>query len=226
VSDLTVDGLVFEVARSSRRKTTAIAIERDGRLVLQAPDELDDETLAAAARSRLPWVHRKLAERLLRAAVPAKDFVGGESFRYLGRTYRLAFARGIEGVALKDGRLQVPADRRRNAELLLRDWYMLRGRRWLPARLAPWAERMAFEPTELRVLDLGYRWASLSDDGSLNMHWQAMALPPSVIDYLFVHELAHAEHPHHDRAFWRAVLKTMPDAEQRREWLRRHGGGW
>jgi hypothetical protein len=52
---------------------------------------------------------------------------------------------------------------------------------------------MGFEPTELRVLDLGYRWASLSDDGSLNMHWQAMALPPSVIDYLFVHELAHAE---------------------------------
>jgi hypothetical protein len=42
VSDLTIDGLVFEVARSSRRKTTAIAIERDGRLVLQAPDDLDD----------------------------------------------------------------------------------------------------------------------------------------------------------------------------------------
>lgn len=226
MTDLTVDGLVFEVARSSRRRTTAIAIERDGRLVLQAPDELDEETLANAARSRLPWVHRKLAERLLRAAVPAKDFVGGETFRYLGRTYRLAFTKDSEIVALKDGRLQVPADRRDEAEALVRDWYALRGRRWLPPRLPPWTERMGFEPIELRVLDLGYRWASLSDDGSLNMHWQAMALPPSVIDYLFVHELAHAEHPHHDRAFWRIVHRSMPDAEQRREWLRRHGGGW
>src|SRR3712207_8791403 len=52
--------------------------------------------------------------------------------------------------------------------------------------------------------------------------WQAMSLPPKMIDYLFVHELAHLEHPAHDRAFWRAVLRVMPDAEDRREWLRRH----
>jgi predicted metal-dependent hydrolase len=163
---------------------------------------------------------------LLRAAVPDKDFVGGETFHYLGRSYRLAFLRDIEAVTLKDGRLQVPNTERADAERLLRQWYTMRGQRWLPARLAPWCERVGCEVSELRVLDLGYRWASLSEDGSLNMHWQAMALPPNVIDYLLVHELAHFEHPHHDRAFWRAVVKTMPDAEQRREWLRRHGGGW
>lgn len=223
---LTVEGLTFEVARSDRRKTTAIAIERDGSLVLQAPTDLADDALEEAARSRVEWVHRKLAERLLRADVADKAFVGGESFRYLGRNYRLAFVRGISGVVLKDGRLQVPAHKREDADRLLRRWYAARAREWLPGRLVPWCVRLGVDPLDLKVLDLGYRWASLSASGVINVHWQAMSLPPKMIDYLFVHELAHLEHPTHDRTFWRAVLRVMPDAEDRREWLRRKASGW
>lgn len=223
---LTVDGLTFSVTRSERRKTTAIAIERDGSLVLQAPTDLDDADLAEAARSRVEWVHRKLAERLLRADLADKAFVAGASFRYLGRTYRLAFADGVADVALKDGRLNVPADKRDDAEGLLRAWYATRARAWLPARLRPWCERLGIEPVEIKVLDLGYRWASMSANDVVNVHWQAMSLPPKMIDYLFVHELAHLDHPTHDRAFWRAVLRVMPDADERREWLRRNASGW
>lgn len=194
--------------------------------MLQAPTDLDDADLAEAARSRVEWVHRKLAERLLRADLADKAFVAGASFRYLGRTYRLAFTDGVADVALKDGRLNVPAEKRDDAERLLRDWYATRARAWLPARLRPWCERLGIEPVEIKVLDLGYRWASMSATDVMNVHWQAMSLPPKMIDYLFVHELAHLDHPTHDRAFWRAVLRVMPDADERREWLRRNASGW
>ncbi|XAY06343.1 hypothetical protein DSM112329_03212 [Paraconexibacter sp. AEG42_29] len=223
---LIVDGLTFSVARSDRRKTTAIAIERDGTLVLQAPTDLDDADLADAARSRVEWVHRKLAERLLRADLADKAFVAGASFRYLGRTYRLTFTGDLDGVVCKDGRLHVPTHDRADAEKMLRDWYSSRGRAWLPARLGPWCDRLGIDPVEIKVLDLGYRWASMSTNDVMNIHWQAMSLPPKMIDYLFVHELAHLDHPTHDRAFWRAVLRVMPDADDRRAWLRRNASGW
>lgn len=223
---LEVDGLTFSVARSERRKTTAIAIERDGSLVLQTPTDLDEADLAKAARSRVEWVHRKLAERLLRADLADKAFVAGASFRYLGRTYRLAFTDDLAEVALKDGRLHVPAADRGAADKRLRDWYATRGRVWLPGRLGPWCDRLGVEPVEIKVLDLGFRWGSMSTHNVMNIHWQAMSLPPKMIDYLFVHELVHLDHPTHDRAFWRAVLRVIPDADDRREWLRRNASGW
>ncbi len=48
------------------------------------------DAVAAWAWSKRGWVFRKLAEKhLLLPASPAKEFVTGEGFDYLGRHYRL-----------------------------------------------------------------------------------------------------------------------------------------
>jgi predicted metal-dependent hydrolase len=47
---------------------------------------------------------------------------------------------------------------------------------------------------DVAVTDLGYRWGSArASDGArhINVHWAALQLPPSLIDYVIVHELAH-----------------------------------
>lgn len=64
--------------------------------------------------------------------------------------------------------------------------------------------------------DLGYRWGSLSGSRRLNIHWATMRLPPSLIDYVLVHELAHLAHPHHTAAFWARVERALPDDERRK----------
>lgn len=71
---------------------------------------------------------------------------------------------------------------------------MVRARRWLPARIRPWATRMGATPGELDIRDLGYRWGSLGKNGRLNLHWAAMQLPATLVDYVIVHELARADH--------------------------------
>jgi predicted metal-dependent hydrolase len=38
-----------------------------------------------------------------------------------------------------------------------------------------------------------------------------MKLPPTVIAYVVVHELAHIRHKHHQRDFWNLVKRYMPD---------------
>ncbi len=47
--------------------------------------------------------------------------------------------------------------------------------------------------------------------------------PPSVIDYIIVHELCHLRHLDHSEAFWNEVDKALPDYEEKRAWLRRNG---
>jgi len=46
-------------------------------------------------------------------------------------------------------------------------------------------------------------------------------LPPSLIDYVILHELCHLRHHDHSKAFWALVERHMGDYKERREALRR-----
>lgn len=164
------------------------------------------------------WVYRKLAEKdLLLSARPAKEFVSGEGFAYLGRSHRLLVT-DTDDVRMERGRLLLPrkAATAPDPGTWLVRWYRARGRHWLPGRIRPWTDRMGLVPAGLDVRDLGYRWGSLSANGRLNIHWATLQLPPSLIDYVLVHELAHVAHPQHTPAFWATVERAMPNYERRK----------
>lgn len=102
------------------------------------------------------------------------------------------------------------------------EWYAKRGREWLPSRTKRFVERVGVTPGPVEVRDLGYRWGSCGVR-RLHFHWRVMSLPPRIIDYVIVHELAHMVEPHHKPAFWERVQQAMPDYEERRSWLALHG---
>jgi len=216
-----IGDLHFAVRQSERRRTVGITVDRDGSLLLHAPAGIGADALAAWAWSKRGWVFRKLAEKhMLLPASPGKEFVTGEGFDYLGRHYRLQLTDDPPDTAVKldRGRLRMPrtqADADNAAENVMR-WYCQRGAIWLPRRIRPWAERMGLHPGDLDVRDLGYRWGSLGKNDRLNIHWAAMQLPVSLLDYVIVHELAHIGQPRHTSAFWATAERALPDYDQRR----------
>jgi predicted metal-dependent hydrolase len=220
-AQMRIGDLDFTVRESEQRRTVGITVDRDGSLLLHAPTGSDPDALASWAWSKRGWVFRKLADKhLLLPASPAKDFVTGEGFDYLGRHYRLQLTSDTAGtdVKLERGRLRMPrsaAEAGEGKAAMIR-WYRQRARAWLPHRIGPWAQRMDLHPGSLGVRDLGYRWGSLGKGDHLNIHWAAMQLPVSLLDYLIVHELAHIGQPRHAAAFWAAVERAMPDYEHRR----------
>lgn len=211
----------FTVRESEHRRTVEITIDRDGALLLHAPVGSDPDRVAAWAWSKRAWVFRKIAEKhLLVSASPDKQFVTGEGFDYLGRHYRLQLIDESPdaGVKLERGRLRMP---RALAEAgdgkgAMIGWYCRRARAWLPRRIARWTQRMGVQPGDLDVRDLGYRWGSLGKDDRLNVHWAAIQLPVSLVDYVIVHELAHIDQPRHTADFWAVVQRALPDHAQRR----------
>ena len=85
-----VDDLSFEVRRSDRRTTVGLTIDRGGELVLSVPSDCPIETARQIAGAKRLWIYTKLAQReRLAGALTAREFVTGEGFSYLGRTYRL-----------------------------------------------------------------------------------------------------------------------------------------
>ncbi len=224
---LVVDELTFEVRRSSRRKTVELTVDRDGELRITAPPQADAGWLERFVREHRFWLYTKLAEKeALQRPVGTKQFVTGEGFPYLGRSYRLLLVDGQgEALQLKGGRFRLARGLASRGREVFTEWYCRNGGAWLRRRVEGWAQRMDLVPTSVEVRDLGFRWGSCGRKGGVNFHWATVLLPPSVVDYVIVHELAHLEEPHHTPAFWRRVERAMPDHADRRRWLAERGGG-
>ena len=87
-------GIEYSLIRS-RRKTADIVIERDGRVVVRAPETVPAEQIADIVDAKQFWIYRSLAEwRDLNATRVLREFRDGEGFLYLGRAYRLRLVSG------------------------------------------------------------------------------------------------------------------------------------
>jgi hypothetical protein len=228
-SRLVVDDLNFEVQLSGARRSIGITVDRDGSLIVNAPRNCDDGDLAAFVHEKRMWVYQKLAEKdLLLSHRPAKEFVNGEGFTYLGRSHRLLVAdRHPVAVKLERGRFVMRRNvvlNKQGADAMI-EWYRSRASRWLPRRVEPWARRLGVEPGSLDVRDLGYRWGSLGKHSRVNFHWATIQLPPTLVDYVIVHELAHIAEPNHTKSFWSRVERAMPTFERAKQELARIGSG-
>lgn len=219
----------YEVHRS-RRRTADIVIERDGRVLVRAPESVPAERIEDLVASKQAWIYRNLAEwRDLNATRVVREFKNGEGFLYLGRSYRLLLVSGQEEpLLLKGGRFclrrdivdfgEVPA-----ARAAFRDYFIAQGRKRISDRVAYFAPKVGILPGKVDVRELSHRWASCSAKGNLAFHWKCMMAPPTIIDYIVVHELCHFHHLDHTAAFWNEVDKVMPNYRERKEWLRKNG---
>jgi predicted metal-dependent hydrolase len=222
---LDVDELHFAVRRSERRRTMQITVERDGDLTVAAPPEVAVATLRAFIREKKFWIYTKLAEKeRLQRHIPRKEFVHGEGFLYLGRSYRLKIIDEQEApLRLSGGRFCLRRDAVDAARTHFIAWYSAHADQWLSRRALKYRDRMAVGPATVSVRDLGYRWGSCGKSDRLYFHWKTILLPAPVAEYVMVHELAHLKERHHTPQFWLAVERAMPDYEARKSWLAEHG---
>src|SRR5271155_1049235 len=97
--------IAYEVVRS-RRRTTDIVIERDGRVKVRAPERVPLEKIEDIVDSKRYWIYKNLAEwRDLNATYVLREYRNGEGFLYLGRSYRLLLVGDQdEPLVLKGGR--------------------------------------------------------------------------------------------------------------------------
>jgi predicted metal-dependent hydrolase len=222
--------ILYTLTRS-RRKTASIYVERDGSVSVQVPEKLTDPQVDRIIEIKRPQIYKAIAEwDELNAKRYTREFVNGEGFPYLGRSYRLKLVeRQQYPLALKGGFFclkskTTPASQAK-ARASFKAFYRKRGLIWIRRRVAHFGKRMGVSVRTVRVMELRHRWASCTQSGAVNFNWRTMMAPPTIIDYIVVHELAHLLHANHSAAFWNEVDKVMPDYRDRREWLRRNGAG-
>lgn len=214
------DTVVEYTVRTHTRQGAKVRIhvEPDARVLVEAPIDATAEAVTAAVRRRARWIHGHV-ERIRSSRRPRaqRDWVSGESQRYLGRRYMLKVTTDPtmpERAALSGGLLRVnvrarDADRIRNIVL---DWYRQRARERFTRRVAelaahlPWVKQAP--PMALRVMQS--RWGSCSPNGRLTLNPVLVHAPRDAVDYVIVHELCHLRHHDHGPAFYRLLGRYVP----------------
>jgi|TARA_R100000789_G_scaffold71929_2_gene67570 hypothetical protein len=225
-----VRDIEYQLLPGSDRQTTDIVIERNGSITVRPPRCLTPEQVDETVLSKRMWIYRNLAEwRDLNATRVTREWVSGESFLYLGSSYRLQLVREQdEPLKLKDGRFcllrsVVEAGGDEAAQQVFESFYKEKGLARLRKRVAFFAPRVGVTPGAIHIKDIGYRWASCLKNGDLHFHWKCLMAPLTIIDYIVVHELCHLHHRDHSDAFWNEIDKVLPDYRKRKEWLRVRG---
>jgi predicted metal-dependent hydrolase len=230
MTTITFGDLSFELRHSAKRRTIGITVERDGQLILASPPEVPMETLEKVVRDKRLWIYSKLLKKeSLNPPTAVKEYVSGEGFYYLGRSYRLKLVDGVKGqppLRLYQSRFELQRDAQaRGREEFIR-WYCDRLRPILDTQIAAFVNRVGASPRSVQVRELGYRWGSCGHKGDLYFHWRVAMLPRTLIEYVVVHELVHLIEPHHTTAFWDRVERVVSDWCDRKQWLAQNGASY
>lgn len=220
----------YTLRRTGRRRTVGIIVEPDQRLTVMAPAHADATSVESILRRRLPWIRRQRRElELLPAPSAPRQWVSGETHRYLGRQYRLKVAAGQErSVRLVGPYFLVAVPRpndRDDVRRLMEAWYRAHARTVIEARMRRLlAETTWFEldwPPSFRMKALTHRWGSTTRAGRITFNVDVVKLPIVCLDYVIAHELVHLAVPNHGPAFWRMLGRVMPEWRRWRERLAR-----
>lgn len=217
---------------TAKRRTVQLKITGPTSLKITAPLQYRPEQAEAFIRTKTTWILatvKKLATEALAAARFAVE--PGKTIPFMGRQYTLAVAyHPVRPSVRLDGsllRVCLPEKHRGDQKALmqmLNRWYVEQARQHLLQRTQEWAPIIGVKPVSVSIRDPKTRWGSCSSRGRLNYSWRVILAPPSVIDYLVVHELCHLRHPNHSRQYWQLVESVLPAFRESRHWLKTNGG--
>ena len=215
----------YEVRFLASRRTLAIEVHPDSRVLVRAPLDCPPAVIAERVHKRARWISRQLAQfERYRPRTPARQYVNGESHLYLGRQYRLKLVPGdAASVKLMRGRLLVSLPGTSDPDrvkALLHRWYLDRARivfdEVVHACLSHFKD-LGQPPLVVRTMQS--RWGSLSRAGTMTLNVNLVRAPRSCIEYVVIHELCHTRHRDHDARFFKLLGQVMPDWEQRKQRL-------
>lgn len=216
----------FDLAYA-RRKTLGITVHPDRSVLVTAPEGSDMVDIEAKVRKRAAWILRQQRdlERYL-PHLPPRQYVSGETHRYLGRQHRLKVVEdGAEGVKHSRDYLYVhvgdKADRARVRDLL-DTWYLAQAEAVFVERLAacyPRVQHLGINYPELTIRVMKSRWGSTSPAGKIALNIKLIQMPKAYIDYVIFHELCHLKEPNHGPRYYELLDRVLPDWRDRREKL-------
>lgn len=210
-------------------KNINLNIRPDLTISVSASEEVPLEVIKEFVTEKGSWINKnmKYFQEFQPHALAPKEYVSGESFKYLGRQYRLKvkqseveeveFFRRFICLHVKDTK-----DTERK-EALLNAWFEERAEYHFQSsleRMYKLVKKYDILKPVLKIREMKTRWGSCHrENATIILNSDLIAAPKHCIDYVVLHELIHFKYKNHDGEFHTFLTSLMPDWEQRKRIL-------
>lgn len=206
-------------------KNVTLKVKRDGTIHLTVPQEATDDYIERVIANKQEWIESQLKHfNENYEKTKEKEMVSGESFNYLGKSYRLKVIESNEEyVRLYRGYIEIYVKDKNNTlkkQELLKKWYQEKAKKKFTALVHEYEQIVKEEVNSIRVITMKTRWGSCNvDRKNINLNLELIKKPRYCIEYVILHELAHLKYPNHSKQFWEYMSVHMPNWEWRKDKL-------
>ncbi len=222
---LKIDGRSIEVILRADPRARRFIVKVDpstGAVSVVAPSSRSLERALEFAKKEKDWI----AGRLAGVPEPVRLALG-ESVLFRGVEHLIATSAERVAPVWIDRNAARPTIRvsgqSEHTTRRLVDWLKREARRKIEERVAEYSAVLGVSPKRVTIRDTSSRWGSCSSTRSLSFSWRLILAPPSVLDYVVAHEVAHLRELNHKPRFWRLVDTLVPDVAKSVAWLSDNG---
>lgn len=206
-------------------KNVTLKVKRDGSIHLTVPEAATDDYIERVIANKQEWIESQLKHFDENYEKPKeKEMVSGESFKYLGKNYRLKIIESNEEcVRLYRGYIEIYVKDKNNTvkkQELLKKWYQEKAKKKFTALVHEYEQIVKEEVNSIRVITMRTRWGSCNvERKNINLNLELIKKPRYCIEYVILHELSHLKYPNHSKQFWEYMSVHMPNWEWRKDKL-------
>lgn len=217
--------LRVEVRRSPRARRYGLRILDRDSLLLTIPRGGSPAAALAFAQRHTEWIARNMARYRTTTHLVPSQWTVGTSVLVRGEWHTLQATPFDDHTVVTLGPVRMAAlpdqaDWRPTLEPRLRALAVTE----IAARAALLAAAQGLRPGRITVRAQRTRWGSCSSTGTISLNWRLIFCPPSVEDYIIIHELSHLRELNHSSRFWAAVKQACPAYLDAEAWLKAHRG--
>jgi predicted metal-dependent hydrolase len=220
------DDFDIQLVPSKRRVRITLKVCSKG-VFLHIPAKRPMEIVHDLIEEKSDWIKKQLAKQP--EPQPERQWQQGETLSLFGQQYELQLtqkndtpsARLTSDAIILSARLhRISLKSRRQAIV---NWYKEQAEIYLTKRTDKLSQQTGLTPKSITIKTYKARWGSCNIRGEIQYNWQIMQAPPSVIDYLIIHELCHLKHHNHGQGFWGLVESHYPEYRREQAWLKQNG---
>ena len=191
-----------------KRKTFSVSVLPTSKIIVKAPENKNKQEILNKIQKKAKWILKQKQFFVDNYKKPQdKKYISGESFRYLGKQYRLKLINSDNNnnVKLKNGYLIVEYSTKK-IEKLISEWYKIKAKLIFEEELNKCFQKFCsfnIDKPSIKIRKLKNRWGSYNKSkNSINMNLETIKANKSCIDYVIIHELCHSIYFSHNKAFY------------------------
>lgn len=210
-------------------KNVNLNIKHDMTVQVSANEKVPLSFIYDFVKSKGSWILKnvKQFEDVLPHKQSKREYVSGESFKYLGKQYRLRVELSMEEkVKYFRGFIYLQTQNPANfskKEKLMDAWYKEKAFKIFGESLnnvSALMKKYGVEKPKLEIRVMKARWGSAQiDNNTILINTELIKAPKYCIDYVILHELIHFKYNNHSENFYNMLFTLMPDWEKRKKIL-------